>query len=264
MLTSREIADRLHDGGLRPGGSVMLHSSYKSLGGVEGGPGAVIDAFCEVLGPAGTLMAPTLLFNGSHERFLANYPDDIDLRVTPSRMGVLTETVRGREGAVRSVHPTHPAAAVGGRAEEMTRLHHLDETAVGPNSPWALNAAAGGWIVLLGVTHTCNTTLHYLEEAYTHWALADEPVEVSLIDTAGQRRTMRIRPHRAGLKREYLKVELVLKEAGLQTDVTIGEATVRLVRAAGLVERIGRIVREQTDFLLKVPLPPELTRSGGA
>lgn len=253
MLTVRQIADGLAAGGLCPGDTVMLHSSYSSLGGVEGGPAGVIDAFRQVLGAAGTLLAPTLIFGGYQADFLRDYPPSIDLRSEPSRMGVLSEMVRTRCGAVRSIHPTSPAAGVGARAAALCGRHHLDDTAVGPNSPWALNAAGGGWIVLLGVTHACNTTLHHLEELHCDWLLPPRWVEVSFVDTAGQGRTARIRPYATGLKRDYPKIEPILLATGLQRNIMIGQATVRLIRAAGMLERIGQEVRRDRWFLLKDP-----------
>jgi len=253
MLTARQIADALYAAGLRPGDSVMLHSSYKSLGGVEGGPEAVIDAFCEVLGPDGTLLVPNLIFNNGHYQFLRQYPPDVDLRSTPSRMGIITEMLRKRPGAVRSVHPTHPAAALGARASQLCGRHHLDDSATGPNSPWALNAKAGGWIVLLGVTHKVNTTLHHIEEIATDWALTDFHFEVRFVDPAGRERNIRIRAHAPGQRRDFEKVEPVLLRAGLQKHVTIGSATVRLVRADKMVDLLCERVRQDPVFFLTAP-----------
>ena len=253
MPASREVADCLYAAGLRPGDSVMLHSSYKSLGGVEGGPAAVLDGFLDCLGPHGTLLAPTLLFKGSQYGFLSEYPPDVDLRTWPSRNGILSEMLRTRPKAVRSIHATSPAAGFGARAAELCGRHHLDDTCVGINSPWALSAAAGGRVVLLGVTHACNTTLHHLEERFCDWLLMQDAFEASFIDAAGQRRTSRLRSYRSNLPRNYPKVEPILLEAGLQHNVTIGTATVRVMRAADLLDCIGRIVRQDPYFLLKDP-----------
>src|SRR5436190_23874758 len=45
--------------GLKAGDVVMLHSSLKSLGYVEGGPSVVIEALYEAICPGGTLIVPT-------------------------------------------------------------------------------------------------------------------------------------------------------------------------------------------------------------
>ncbi len=41
---------------------LMVHSSYKSLGGVEGGAETVIDALREAVGTHGTVLFPTFNF----------------------------------------------------------------------------------------------------------------------------------------------------------------------------------------------------------
>ena len=45
--------------GIQPGMTLIVHSSYKAIGHVVGGPAAVILALEEVLGENGTLVMPT-------------------------------------------------------------------------------------------------------------------------------------------------------------------------------------------------------------
>ena len=49
--------------GLSTGDTVLVHSSFKSFGGVEGGPQTVIDALKQVLGVKGTLIVPRFNFD---------------------------------------------------------------------------------------------------------------------------------------------------------------------------------------------------------
>src|SRR5690606_7280962 len=79
IVTREEIAEGLRRLGVAGGQEVLLHSSLKSFGRVDGGPDAVIDAFLDVLGPSGTLVCPTLTFNG----FEATRPV-FDSRTLPS------------------------------------------------------------------------------------------------------------------------------------------------------------------------------------
>ena len=58
-VTRRHIVEGLRQMGLGEGDRVMVHSSLSSMGYVEGGARIVVEAFLEVLGPLGTLMAPT-------------------------------------------------------------------------------------------------------------------------------------------------------------------------------------------------------------
>lgn len=52
-----DIVAGLQNLGLRRDDHVIVHSSLKSLGYVEGGPDAVIDAVLETVGPGGTMLS---------------------------------------------------------------------------------------------------------------------------------------------------------------------------------------------------------------
>ena len=106
-----------------------------------------MDALLTAVGPEGTVMVPT--FNhGQAEVF--------DLRTTPSVNGAITEALRQRPQAYRSLHPTHPLAAIGPLAELLTAEHmHLETFDL--RSPLGKLAALGGWILLLGVGMNRNT-----------------------------------------------------------------------------------------------------------
>jgi aminoglycoside 3-N-acetyltransferase len=56
MIGFRELVNGVKELGLEKGDVVLVHSSFKSFGGVEGGPQTVIDALLEVLGEEGTLV----------------------------------------------------------------------------------------------------------------------------------------------------------------------------------------------------------------
>ena len=82
MHDKASLLTDLHALGLQPGDDVMVHSSYKSLGGVVGGPAAVVEALLEVVGPHGTLLLPTFTHSGTTH---------FDPRTTPSRNGAITD-----------------------------------------------------------------------------------------------------------------------------------------------------------------------------
>ena len=67
---------------------VLVHSSYKLLAPVAGGPRTVLDALVEVVGSDGSLLLPTYDFSSWTER---GYWDKEN---TPSQMGVISELAR--------------------------------------------------------------------------------------------------------------------------------------------------------------------------
>ncbi len=159
--THDDIVAGLRAIGLEPGDMVQVHSSLSSLGYVEGGPDVVVDAILDVIGPGGTLMVPT--FNHTQPEAFDD-PDDpvFDPRTTRSVNGAITEAVRRRPGAHRSLHPTHPYAAIGPHAEWLTS-EHLELTTFAEESPLGKLIHAGGKILLLGVGMNSNTAAHVAE-----------------------------------------------------------------------------------------------------
>ena len=151
MLTRKAITAVLRDIGLGTDDSVLVHSSFRSLGPVEGGPETVIDGILDVIGPSGTMMAPTFSYGHVEPYF--------DPAVVPSRTGVISELLRQRPDAFRSLHPTHSVCAVGANAREFTH-DHLDGGAFTIDSPVDRITQAGGYVLMLGVSHTSNSTIH--------------------------------------------------------------------------------------------------------
>ena len=151
MLTRRQISSAISGAGVHPGDHVLVHSSLRKLGPVDGGADAVIDALLDAVGAEGTVAMPTFCYVPPHPHF--------DPRETPGRTGALTEVFRRRPGTRRSVHPTHAIAAAGPRADEFLADHHRT-SACGLGSPLDRLTRAGAWVVLIGVSHTSNTAVH--------------------------------------------------------------------------------------------------------
>ena len=87
-VTGADIIAGLRELGLTRGAGVMVHSSLKSFGRVEGGARTVIAALMEVITPAGTLMMPS--FN--HGRaFEEGQPGYYDPRETPTSNGAIPD-----------------------------------------------------------------------------------------------------------------------------------------------------------------------------
>lgn len=164
--------------GLKEGDTVMVHSSYKSLGGIEEGPAGVFKGLLEVLGEEGTLIFPGFSFDTVTRE---NPVFDID--ETPSCVGFLPEYFRTKvEGVIRSIHATHSLCLKGKRAEELASGHEKDLTPVGENSPLTKLPKIDGKILMLGNGAGSNTSMHGVEELSEPPYLFDrtKPVEYTL------------------------------------------------------------------------------------
>ena len=157
VVTKEILKQGFSDLGIRAGMKLMVHSSLKSFGYVEGGADTVIDALMELLTPEGTLMMPS--FN--HEApYLQG--EIFDISHTPTTNGLIPDTFWRRPGVSRSLNPTHPFAAWGKDRERYTR-DHQKTSAMGPDSPLGRLMEDGGYCLLLGVGYGRNTFHHYVE-----------------------------------------------------------------------------------------------------
>jgi len=211
-MTKQEIAAGLREMGLKTGDKVLMHSSLSSLGQVEGGPDAVIDAFLEVLGAGGTLLVPVF-----------------------GALGILTETVKKRPGAVTSSAPVGTLAALGKDAEALLRDHWKALTAHGEGTPFTRLAEMDGYVCLLGVDQDRNTSLHGIE-ALLELPYLGEAVE-TFTSPEGETVT-RTYKYYPGPHRNFIGLDRFFREAGVMKTARIGNAQVRLMKAKEMF-RVG-------------------------
>jgi len=175
-LTYDSLVEQFTACGLAAGQTILVHSSMSSMGWIVGGAVDVIRALLHVVGENGTLMMPTHTSNNTEPSHWQNPPvpehwwpiirehrPAYDPRVTPSwGMGAIPEVFRTWPNAIRSGHPIGSFAAVGKNAAYVTSDHDL-EREFGQPSPIGKLYELDGYILLLGVPHENNTSLHLAE-----------------------------------------------------------------------------------------------------
>ena len=228
LTTSHALAGQLRTLGVRRGSVLVVHMSYRAVRPVEGGPRGVIDALREALGPEGTLVMPS--WTGDDDT-----PFDPDHTPVSSDLGVTPEVFRHIEGVRRSAHP-FAFAALGPEAEAIVR----DPLPVPPHRLESAIGRAyerGGQILLLGVGHDSNTTIHLAE------VLARVPYGVPKHITVlrnGERVRIDYLENDHCCRRFALADEW-LRARGLQREGSVGNAQARLVDSRDVIA----IVREQ-------------------
>ncbi len=175
-LTRARIADGLALLGVRSGATLLVHSSLGALGWVAGGAHAVVLALLDALGPDGTLVMPTHTGHLSDPARWRAPPvpeawwpviraetPAFDPVLTPTRdMGAIVEAFRHVPGVLRSAHPLTSFAAVGPAARHIVDDHRLG-SGLGEHSPLARLYELDALVLLLGVGHANNTSLHLAE-----------------------------------------------------------------------------------------------------
>ncbi len=183
MVTFRDLVKtfrQLDIDSLQP---VIVHTSLSSLGEVIGGANTLLGALLSIYP---TVVMPTFTYktmivpevgppnnattygsakdaNRMAEFFRPELPAD-------RLMGILPETLRKNAQALRSTHPILSFAGI--RADEIIQSQNLEN----PLAPLRALAEANGWVILIGVDHTVNTSIHWAERlsgriSFTRWAL---------------------------------------------------------------------------------------------
>lgn len=229
MTSASELVTQLIDLGLGEVEVVLVHSSFRAVGRVEGGPAGLIAALTEALGPRGTLVMPG--WGGGGEVF-----DPVRTPVSPS-LGIVPATFGSMPGVRRSHHP-HAFLARGPRAGEIVR----DPLPLPPHrmeSPVGRVYQAGGSVLLLGVNHDADTTVHLAElEGGAPYRV---PKSCVVLQDG--------RPHRVAYGENdhccarFVLVDDWVREAGVQREGVVGSAHARLVASRAVVEAVVPRVR---------------------
>lgn len=239
-VTAPELDAGLRQLGIAPGEVVLVHSSLRSFGHLEGGARGVVQTLLDLLGESGTLVVPTF-----HHTFFWGGPRQVwDREQTPSYMGIISETARTWPGARRSRHAPHPLAAIGAHAADLTGRLNISDYAF--DSPFYRLLELDAWVLLMGVDFNVCTLLHMVEELaevpYRHWAELSGTV---VVDGQPSLRTFPFLRRYPGVENDFLRCGRELEEQGLVQLVWVGQSTLRALRVRRLCDyALGRLRRD--------------------
>ena len=169
--------------GIAQGDTLFIHSSFKSLGAIEGGAGTVIAALEAVVGGEGLILMPTFSLLPSREERVASW----NVNKTPSTVGWLTEFFRQMPDTHRSDHYSHAVAARGKDAKafvsdhlrregyESPWDHHPWGKTYGTHSPMFRAYNANAKLLMIGVDYETSTYIHLVEVIHWNKRLTDDP-----------------------------------------------------------------------------------------
>ena len=162
--------------GITAGSVIIMHSSLSEIGWTVGGPVSVIQALMEVITSSGTVIMPSFSSDNSDPTEWENPPvperwwnliksemPAYQPKITPTReMGIVVETFRKWPKVIRSSHPSLSFSAWGKHAKFIIKDHKIT-SGLGERSPLARIYDLDGKILLLGINHYNNTSLHLAE-----------------------------------------------------------------------------------------------------
>jgi aminoglycoside 3-N-acetyltransferase len=263
MHSEASLARDLETLGVKRGGVLVVHSGFKAFGPVEGGPRGVVEALRIAVGAEGTLLAPTFTTQltdpaswpvpspaEERARILAELPFFDPGSSPPHKMGAVAAALWRTPGALRSDHPVTSWVALGPRAEELTRDHPREDPE-GIEGPVGRAYRADAQVLLLGVEHDADTTLHLAE------CLLEMPHLFALPDRYPTRELDGTRSFRAVTKTTKCSDGFVKIDPHLESVTRkgrVGDAASRLLRARAIVRvAVGLLAREPAALLCDDP-----------
>ena len=167
---------------------VIAHTSLKKFGSIDGGAETVLRALLQT---TRGLVVPTFTYmtmitpevgpanNGvtyGNERDLNKLAVPFRLEMPPDKMmGSVPRTLLGHEGAIRTAHPILSFGGIG--------IEHalITQTLSKPLAPIGALAQQDGWVILINVDHSANTSIHYAEKLagrnqFIRWAMVDDRI----------------------------------------------------------------------------------------
>jgi len=162
---------------------VIVHTSLKKFGPIDGGAETVINAILET---TNGLIVPTFTYmtmvtpevgppnNGipyGKEKDPNKMAVPFRMEIQPDKMmGSLPRALLGQEGTIRT---THPILSFGGIGLDYALFA---QTLFDPLAPIRAITEQDGWVILINVDHSVNTSIHYAEKLagrrqFMRWAM---------------------------------------------------------------------------------------------
>ncbi len=246
MVSFREFVNAFRELGLDSRQPVIVHSALSSVGEIRGGAESVIGAITLL---AKGVIAPTFTYktmitpeagppdnaieygsgkdlNRMAEFYLPDMPAD-------PLMGMLPEAIRTHANARRSAHPILSFSGIG--VDAALQAQTLED----PLAPIRVMAEENGMVLLIGVDHTVNTSIHYAEKLagrkqYVRWALTPQGVKQC--------------PGFPGCSDGFEQAAPYLQE--ITRTARVGNATLRALPLTQMIMILTNLLRTQPDALL--------------
>lgn len=231
--------------GLKSTDNVMIHSSMKAIGDVEGRADGVLDVLMSFFSE-GLLMLPTHTWAS-----IDALNNVFDTALEPSCVGILPELFRKRTNVYRSLHPTHSVGAYGKIAKDYIKGEENNFTPADPKGLWGRLPEIDAKILLIGVNHGRNTFIHAIEEMMNVPNRFTKDKIMFTIKDDGKEITRNYHKHETpgmhSLSDNFQKAGELFIEKKIVTKHKFGDADVLLMNSYELMEFVKEMLKIDID-----------------
>ena len=251
MINFDELVSEFKRIGLTTGDVLLVHSSFKSFGGVEGGPQTVVDALITVLGNEGTLIVPRFNFDFS------TYGTPWDIRSTPSQMGIISEFVRKDPRSKKVFHPIYPFCIIGKHADELVK--HRYKGGYSKDSIFHQLRVLDAKIIQIDKVYKGTTIIHHVEEMLKVDYKYYKDFTGYVIDENGKKYkdtfNLYVRDIEKGYVTDVIPIGKILEQEGVMKIDKIGDATIWYMKAEDVYQCTVNAIKKNPHVLCKI-IPP--------
>lgn len=270
--SKQQLKDQLESMGLKGDETILIHSSMKAIGAVDGGADTVLDVWMEYF-KNGLLLLPT------HTWKTVNADNPVyNPYTTPSCVGLLTNMFMKRDGVIRSLHPTHSMSGYGKNAAEYLAGEEYNNTPCTPGGCYDRLKEVGGKVLLVGVGHERNTYIHSVEEVLNvPNRLSDMPMELVIelqeeSNNSGKLppynrddgwkkhtdnklcRKVYVRKHynakQPHISEDFVKLNKIFLDRGVVRKVKFGDADSLLCDAKGMFNIVRQVIAPDPECIV--------------
>jgi len=240
--------------GLRPADNVMIHASWQSLNGFKGRPVDMINTLKQLVGSSGLLVMPSLTYQNESTREYLLRKKSMNIRRTPSMVGLLSEVFRRGKDVKRSLSSTHSLVAWGDKKNDFVADHEGCLVPFGIGSPFNKLLELNGKILTIDAPFSTITFTHFLEDRISP-VLAfplydDEPMIGKVIDYEGVLHEIPVKvlaKQANALRREQVLIDELNKQ-GIIHRKKVGNTQLMLIDCKTMTECVDEMVRKGNLF----------------
>ena len=243
IFTKKEIFAQLEALGAPSDRVVLVHTSLRAVGAVEGGAQGLLDVMIEYFTRGGGLLCIP-----AHTWHNLGREITLDMNSSDTCLGALAKVAAEDGRGIRTENPTHSMVIFGDRvrAEKFAENEARVTTPTAPEGCYGRLYSEGGYVLLIGVAQNRNTYLHSVDEMLKiSNRMASNPEKVAVIWTTGEiiRRELTLyeTDYTSDISERFVKYDTAFRYHRCVRDGFVGNAPTLLCDAVKMAEVVKLI-----------------------